>query len=150
MMKGVDRMTTDCMPWVKAIAVVVLGFCLASCQNKSPAVPEAEYSTKIVGRWQGTVGDMKETMSINGDGTFVCQLYPRGFIANTLSQGVKGTIRGTWTITGAMITLKITGSENETLKNRITSSTIMAFKEDELVLKSDSGEASTFLRVHAL
>jgi hypothetical protein len=149
-MKGIDLMKDKWTPWAKAIAIAVLGFCLVSCANNSPIVPEAEYSTKIVGRWQGTVGDMKETMSINGDGTFVCQLYPRGFIANTLSQGVKGTIRGTWTITGAMITLKITGSENETLKNRITSSTIMAFKEDELVLKSDSGEASTFLRVHAL
>jgi len=143
-------MKTVCVSWVRAIAVLVLGLCLATCADNSSAVPEAEYSTKIVGRWQGTVGDVKETMSINGDGTFVCQLYPRGFIANTLSQGVKGTIRGTWTITGASITLKITGAENETLRNRITSSTIMAFKEDELVLKSDSGETSIFLRVRAL
>jgi len=149
-MKGADRMKTNCVLWARAIAVVALGFCLASCENNSSAVPEAEYSTKIVGRWQGTVGDVKETMSINGDGTFVCQLYPRGFIANTLSQGVKGTIRGTWNIKGAIITLKITGAENETLKNRTTSSTIMAFKGDELVLKSDSGETSIFLRVHTL
>jgi uncharacterized protein (TIGR03066 family) len=149
-MKGAARMKTNCVLWARAIAVVALGFCLASCENNSSAVPQTGYSTKIVGHWQGTVGDVKETMSINGDGTFVCQLYPRGFIANTLSQGVKGTIRGTWKVTGAMITLKITGAENETLRNRTTSSTIMAFKEDELVLKSDSGETSTFLRVHAL
>ena len=63
MMKGVDLMKSNCTPWARAIAVVVLGFCLASCANKSPPVPEAEYSTKIVGRWQGTVGDLKETMS---------------------------------------------------------------------------------------
>ena len=149
-MKGVDLMKSNCTPWVRAIAVVVLGFCLASCVNNSTPVPEAEYSTKIVGRWQGTVGDLKETMSIGGDGTFVCQLHPMGFIANTLSQGVTGTIRGTWKITGAMITLRITGSENEHLRNRIASSTIVAFKEDELVLKSDRGETSPFQRVLAL
>jgi uncharacterized protein (TIGR03066 family) len=150
MMKGVDLMKSNCTPWVRAIAVVVLGFCLASCANNSSTVPEAEYSTKIVGRWQGTVGDLKETMSIEGDGTFVCQLHPMGFIANTLSQGVTGTIRGTWKITGAIITLRITGSENEHLRNKIASSTIVAFKEDELVLKSDRGETSPFQRVLAL
>jgi len=149
-MKGVDLMKSNCTPWVRAIAVVVLGFCLASCVNNSTPVPEAEYSTKIVGRWQGTVGDLKETMSIDDNGTFVCQLRPMGFIANTLSQGVTGTIRGTWKIAGAMITLRITGSENEHLRNRIASSTIVAFKEDELVLKSDRGETSSFQRVLAL
>jgi hypothetical protein len=127
-----------------------LGFCLASCANNSPSVSEAEYSTKIIGRWQGTVGDLKETMSIDGDGTFVCQLHPMGFIANTLSQSVTGTIRGTWKITGAIIILRITGAENESLRNRITSSTIVAFKEDELVLKSDRGGTSPFWRVRAL
>jgi len=70
-MKGVDRMPTKITPWAKAIAVVALGFCLASCANNSSTVPEAEYSTKIVGRWQVTAGDLKETMSIDGDGTFV-------------------------------------------------------------------------------
>jgi uncharacterized protein (TIGR03066 family) len=137
-------------PSVKEIAVVVLGFCLASCAYNSRPVSEADYSTKIVGRWQGTVGDLKETMSIDGDGTFVCQLHPTGFIANTLSQGVTGTIRGTWKITGAMITLRITGAENERLRDRMVSSTIVAFKEDELVLKSDRGETSRFQRVGAL
>ena len=137
-------------PWARAIAVAVLGFCLASCANNSSIVPEAEYSTKIVGRWQGTVGELKETMSIDGDGTFVCQLYPTGFIANTLSQGVRGTIRGTWNITGAIITLRITGEKNELLENRTASSTIVSFKKDELVLKSDRGGTSPFQRVRAL
>jgi hypothetical protein len=142
-------MKTNCTSWVRAIAVGVLGFCLASCANNSTPVPEAEYSTKIVGSWQGTVGDLKEIMSIDGDGTFVCQVHPRGFIANTLSQGVTGTIRGTWKITGAIITLRITGAKNELLGNRIASSTIVAFRKDELVLKSDRGETSPFLRVRA-
>ena len=83
-------MKSDCKSWVRAIAIVVLGFCLVSCANNPPPVREAEYSTKIIGLWQGTVGDLKETMSIDGDGTFVCQLLPMGFIANTLSQGVSG------------------------------------------------------------
>jgi len=61
---------------------------------------------KTIGRWQGTVGDLKETMSINSDGTFVCQLYRRGFIANTISQDVAGEVRGTWRIGGDLLTLK--------------------------------------------
>ena len=137
-------------PWARTIAVAVLGFCLASCSNNSSIVPEAEYSTNIVGCWQGTVGELKETMTINGDGTFICQLYPTGFIANTLSQGVRGTIRGTWNITGALITLKITGEKNELLENGTASSTIVSFKKDELVLKSDRGGTSPFKRVSTL
>ena len=148
--QSVDFIKTNCTPWVTTIAVVVLGFCLASCVNNSPPVPEAQYSKKIVGRWQGTVGDVKETMSIDGDGTFVCQVHPMGFIANTLSQSVTGTIRGTWKITGAIITLRITGAENESLRNKIASSTIVTFKEDELVLKSGGGETSPFQRVRSL
>jgi hypothetical protein len=150
MMKGVDLLKTNCMPWVRAIVIGVMGFCLVSCANNSTPVPAAEYSTKIVGHWQGTVGDLKETMSLDGDGTFVCQLHPQGFIANTLSQSVTGTIRGTWKITGAIITLRITGAKNERLGNRITSSTIVAFKKNELVLKADNGETSPFRRVYNL
>ena len=143
-------MKTNCTPWVRAIAVVVLGFSLVSCAKNSPPVPEAEYATQIVGHWRGTVGDLKEAMSIKGDGTFVCQLHPMGFIANTLSQGITGTIRGTWKINGAIITLRITGEKNERLENRMASSTIVAFRKDQLVLKSDRGETSPFQRVRAL
>jgi hypothetical protein len=132
MMAGVDLMKSKCVPWASAIAAVVLGFCLASRANSSSTVPEAEYSTKIVGRWQGTVGDLKETMSIAGDGTFVCQVHPMGFMANTLSQSVTGTIRGTWNITGAIITLRIAGAKDERLGNRIAASRIVGFKEDKL------------------
>ena len=142
-------MNSNRTPWPRAIAVVIWGLCLASCSNNSSTVPEAEYSTKIVGNWQGTVGRQKETMSINGDGTFVCRVQPMGFIARTLSQSVTGTVYGTWKITGAIITLTITGAENESLKEKITSSTIVAFKTDELVLKSDRGETSSFRRVRA-
>jgi len=149
-MKEMDLVKNKWPSWARAIAVAVLGFCLASCANNSSTVPEAEYSTEIVGRWQGTVGDLKETMSIDADGTFVCQLYPTGFIANTLSQGGKGTVRGTWETTGAMVTLKITDEKKERLENRTAASTIVAFKKDELVLKSDRGGTSPFQRVRAL
>ena len=137
-------------PWVGHIAVVVLGLCVASCTTNGAPVPEAEYSTAIVGRWQGTVGDFKEGLTIDGDGSFVCQLQPTGFIANTLSQSVAGTIRGTWKITGTTITLRITSAEHERLRNRIASSTIVAFKADTLLLRSDRGESSTFRRAWAL
>lgn len=133
-------------PW---IGVVVLGVYLASCASNVP-VSEAEYSTAIVGRWQGVVGDLKEGLTINGDGTFVCQLHPTGFIANTLSQSATGTIRGTWNIAGTTITLRVNSAENERLRYLIASSTIVAFKADTLVLKSDRGESSTFRRAMAL
>jgi len=149
-MKEMDLVKNKWTPWARAIAAAVLGFCWASCGNNSSTVPAAEYSTEIVGRWQGTVGDLKETMSIDADGTFVCQLYPTGFIANTLSQRVKGTVRETWEITGAIITLKITDAKKERLENRMAASTIVAFKKNELVLKSDRGGTSPFQRVRAL
>jgi hypothetical protein len=63
---------------------------------------------------------------------------------------VTGTIRGTWEITGAVITLRITGVKNERLENSIASSMIITFKEDRLVMKSDRGETSLFKRVLAV
>ena len=135
---------------VRELAVVVLGLCVASCATGAPPVSKAEYAAMVVGRWEGTVGSVKESMSIQGDHTFVCQLVPLGFIANTLSQGVTGTIRGTWVITGAKITLTVTSEDNERLKNKTASSTIVAFTANALTLESDRGETSTFHRVRAL
>jgi hypothetical protein len=86
-------------------------------------------------------------MTIDRNGTFVCQIHPLGFLANTLSQSVPGKVSGTWNITGAIITLKIIGEKHEHLGDRITSSTIESFKSDELTLKSDRGETSSFQRV---
>ena len=143
----IEAIKSNCTTWLRVFAVATLWFLFASCANNSTPVPKAEYSAEIVGRWQGAVGDEKETMSIRGDSTFVCQLHPMGFISNTLSQGVTGTVRGTWKITGAIITLRITGSENEGLRNRIASSTILTFNKDELALKSDRGQTSTFRRL---
>jgi hypothetical protein len=117
----------------------------SSCTPSKP-VAEADYGAKIVGNWLGTVGNMKESITFNGDGNFIAQLRPQGFISNTLSQGVTGTIRGTWAIKGKTITLKITGAEDERVKNSVTSSTILVFTQDELSMKNDRGGTSTFTR----
>jgi hypothetical protein len=77
-------------------------------------------------------------------------LFPRcgqrGFISNTLGQGVTGTVRGTRAIKGKVITLEIGDGEDIRVRNKTTTSTIEKFKSDELVVKSESGETSTFVR----
>ncbi len=146
-MKNIETTKSNRKPWVNAIVVVLLGISVVSCVDNQTTVPAAEYSTKIIGHWQGAVGDNKETMTFSTDSTFVCQIYPTGFIANTFHQDLPGTIHGTWKITGSLITLKITGAKNEHLQNKIASSTIVSFKEHELVLKSDSTETSSFQHV---
>jgi hypothetical protein len=118
---------------------------LASCAPASP-IAEADYRAKLVGDWLGTVGDTKETMSFKADGNFVAQVRPAGFISNTLSQGTTGTIRGTWRIAGKVITMKITSADNENVRNKETSSTVVTFSQNELVVRSVSGETATFMR----
>jgi len=136
-------MNISCLPMFGLLLALVFG--ILSCTPAKP-VAEAEYAVKIVGNWLGTVGDMKEAMTFNADGSFIAQVRPRGFISNTLSQGVTGTIRGTWVINGKNITLKIISAEDERVLNSVTSSTILAFSQDELSMKSERGETSTFLR----
>lgn len=130
--------------------LLMLGLLLAaavvSCSSDSAPVTESGYAQAIVGNWQGTVGDMKETITFNADGKFVSQVRQRGFISNTLMQGATGTIQGTWTIKDKAVTLAITGAENAWLRNKATSSTILSFTQNQLVVKSASGETSTFLR----
>ena len=135
--------------FVRLGLLLALAMGVSSCKPPKP-VPEAEYSAKIVGNWLGTVGNMKESITFSGDGSFIAQLRPQGFISNTLSQGVTGTIRGTWAINGKTITLKITSAEDERVNNSVTSSTILAFNQDELSMKSDRGATSTFTRVSSL
>ena len=135
--------------FVRLGLLLALALGVSSCKPPKP-VAEADYSTRIVGNWLGTVSNMKESITFTGDGSFVAQLRPQGFISNTLSQGVTGTIRGTWAINGKTITLKITSAEDERVNNSVTSSTILAFNQDELSMKSDRGETSTFTRVTSL
>ena len=127
-----------------ALLLVALG--LSACSTNDASVGEAEYATKIVGTWLGTVGDDKESISFNADGAFVSEVRQRGFISNTLGQGVTGTIRGTWAIKGNVITLKIADAEDVRVRNKMTTSTIEKFKLNELVVKSQNGETSTFVR----
>lgn len=136
-------MSISRLPVLGLLLALALG--ITSCTPPKP-VTEAEYGATIVGSWLGTAGDMKESISFSADGSFIAQLRPQGFISNALSQGVTGTIRGTWTIHGKTITLEITSAEDERVKNGVTSSTILAFSQDELSLKSDGGETSRFLR----
>lgn len=130
--------------------LLVFGMLLAvatvSCSSGSAPIQEGQYAQSIVGNWQGTVGDMKETITFTADGKFVSQVRPRGFISNTLMQGTTGTIRGAWTIKDKALNLNITSAENEQLLNKTASSTILSFTENQLVVKSASGETSTFLR----
>jgi hypothetical protein len=119
---------------------------LSSCSSDAPPVAEADYPARIVGEWQGTVGDDRETISFGADGSFVSQVRQRGFISNTLGQGVTGTVRGTWTINGKIITLNISGADDARLLNTNTMSTIESFKPNELIVKSERGGTSTFIR----
>jgi hypothetical protein len=136
--------------WLTSLWLVVIGLGLASCAKPDAPVAPAEYPTRIVGHWQGAVGSSKETMTLAGDGTFVCQIHPRGFLANTLSQSVPGQVSGTWKIKGAVITMKITGEQREHLGNWSASSTIELLQANELTLKSDRGETSSFRRTISL
>ena len=149
-MKGIDRMKTNRRSWIRTVAAVVVGLCLASCAKHPSPVSAAEYAAKIVGSWQGNVGGVNESMAIYRDGTFVCQTHPPGFIAMNLFRGVAGTIRGTWKINGSMITLQITGTTNEPAKSQIASSTIVAFTEAEIELKAGRGDSAKFFRVRML
>ena len=126
------------------LVLLVLG--LSSCERDGAPIPESQYATNLVGDWQGTVGATKESISFRADGGFTALVRPMGFISNTLDQGTTGTIRGTWTVQGKAITLSIDSAEDERLLDRTTTGRIVTFKQNELVVKSASGETSTFLR----
>lgn len=126
-------------------ALLACGF--SSCSPAAAPVSEAEYPAKIVGDWRGAVEDTNETISFGADGRFVSHVRPRGFISNTLGQGVTGTIRGTWAIKGKSVTLNISSAEDERVLNKTTTSTIESLKPTELVVKDGAGNTSTFVRI---
>ncbi len=129
-----------------ALLALVFASGLAACSSDAP-VPVADYPKRLLGEWQGTVGDMKETMRFNADGTFVAWVRPTGFISNTLGQGVTGTIRGKWTLADKVVTMNVSSAEHERLINRTTTTTIESFKQNELVVKSSTGTVTTFVRL---
>jgi hypothetical protein len=126
---------------------LTFALCLTSCAPDGATVKEAQYAAKIVGDWQGTVGDTSEGISFTADGKFISQVRPRGFISNTLGQGITGTVRGRWAIFGNVISLRVDSAEDETVLNKATTSTIESFKQNELMVRSSKGEISTFVRV---
>jgi hypothetical protein len=129
------------------LAGLLLACALAACSRDGPPVPEADYPKRIVGDWQGTVGDERETISFRADGGFTSQVRRRGFISDTLGQGVTGSIRGSWAISGRTVTLTINSAENVRLLNSSTTSIIETFKPNEIVVKSAAGGTATFVRL---
>jgi hypothetical protein len=129
------------------LAGLLLACALAACSRDGPPVAEADYPKSIVGDWQGTVGDERETISFRADGAFSSQVRRRGFISDTLGQGVTGSIRGTWAISGRTVTLTINSAEDVRLLNSSTTGTIETFKPNEIVVKSSAGGTATFVRL---
>jgi hypothetical protein len=129
------------------LLALALAVGLSSCAREGAPIPEAQYAATIVGDWTGTVGDTKETISFGADGKFFSNVRPGGFINNTLSQGVTGTIHGTWAIESKVITLNISSAEDATLLDRATTSTIESFRQNELVIRSSQGATSSFVRI---
>jgi hypothetical protein len=138
-------MTKKMLPFSLLALVFVFG--LSACSPDGATVDEAQYAAKIVGDWQGTVADNNETISFGADGRFMSRVRPRGFISNTLGQGVTGTVRGTWTIKGNVISLNIHTAEDANVVNKTATSTIEMFNQNELVVRSSRGETSTFMRM---
>ena len=133
--------------WLSAIAIEIcaLVVILSGCTRDSPQLPVAEYRMNIVGRWIGTVGQERESMTINGDGTFVCHLQNEGFIAEMLYPALPGTVSGTWSIAGSVMTLTVTDAKNARLDNRVSTGVLVSFRKDEIELKSH-GHTSSFRR----
>ena len=126
--------------------LLLLTFGLAGCEQEGALIPEPQYAAELVGAWQGTVAGQNESISFGADGRFTSQLEPTGFISTTLGQGVTGSIDGSWVLQGKMITLSIDSAENDQPLNSATTSTIVSFNENKLVINSAAGGTSTFLR----
>jgi hypothetical protein len=132
--------------FLAAITIYVLSDDLSWRPSNPISVAEPEYSSKIVGDWQGEVAGTNETISFGADGRFVSLARTGGFISMTLSQGATGTVRGTWAIKGKTITLNINSTEDDRALNSVATATIETFKPNELIVKSGAGITSTFIR----
>lgn len=132
--------------FLRMSVLLLLTLGVAACEQDGALILESQYGTKLVGDWQGTVAGESESISFRADGSFTSQLQQTGFISTTLGQGVAGSIDGRWDIQGKVITLAIESAENEQPLNLATTSTVMSFKQNELVINSAKGGTSTFLR----
>jgi hypothetical protein len=109
---------------------LILALSLLSCApDEDATIREAQYAAKIVGDWQGIVGDVRETISFSADGKFTSH------------------VRGTWAIEGNVITLSIDSADMANVLNKTATSTIEMFKQNELTVRSSRGETSTFVRM---
>jgi hypothetical protein len=127
--------------------LLLLSVLLCACEDRGNSIPESQYASALVGQWRGAVGGESETISFREDGSYIAQLQSNGFIGRTLGQAVEGEIGGSWVIAGRVITLTVDSAENERSINATTTSTILEFNQNELVVKSAGGETSTFSRV---
>jgi hypothetical protein len=145
------RSRSDVTGWlrqgVQALLLVLLAAGLSSCEKQGPLLAETQYRAALVGEWQGNVGDESETINFKADGSFSSHVRSNGFIGATLGQGTTGKVHGGWMLEGDVITLAIDHLSNQKALNLSTTSTIVSFHENQLVVKSDSGETSTFVRI---
>ena len=132
-------------PFTTLVLSVLLLFNLNACTS-SERIPDSEFPKAIIGEWLGTVDNLKESIKFKDDGTYIAKVRPTGFLANTLSESRTGTVSGTWLIQGNTITLKITGTKNEQVLNSGTTSTILEFRNNEILLKDEKGASTTFTR----
>lgn len=136
LLKGVSR----------AALVALLALPMLACEREGSALAEAQYQAALVGDWQGNVEGDSESISFQADGRFSSEVLPTGFIGTTLDQGVPSTVRGAWMLQGNVITLNIDQASGAPPVNLATTSTIVSFNENKLVVKSDTGQTSTFIR----
>lgn len=138
--------TFVCKELLRWLALPLLALVLLACERSGEVVAESRYREALVGDWQGTLGKERAIMSFTQDGRFTAQLLRKGFIGRTLGQREPGTIEGTWTLQGNTINLTIVNSDNVKPVNLATTSEIVSFKENELIVRSTDGETSTFIR----
>lgn len=135
------------MQGVSRVALVaLLALPMLACEREGAVLAEAQYQAALVGDWQGNVEGDSEAISFQADGRFSSEVLPTGFIGTTLDQGVPSTVRGAWTLQGKVITLIIDQANGTPPANLATTSTIASFHENALVVKSDTGQTSTFSR----
>ena len=138
---------------MKKFLFLILTFTLAisSCRQQTQSVPPENYSSRIVGNWQGTMGNYyKENIRFKKDNTFEVQLHSGGFIGNTISQGVYGNASGNWRINGNSLTLEISKADEKSLFDQSKKYNILSFMQDEIKLADEKGDTTVFVRIHGM
>jgi len=136
--------------WRSRFLRVILSLCavgLVACEQAGSLVLEPQYASELLGSWEGTVSGQLETIRFDADGSFTARSHQTGFINTTLGQGVVGSIDGRWELDGKVIKLVIEGAENVQPLNLSTTSNIVSFNQNKLVMNSAGAGNATFLRV---